>query len=169
MNVRQFADLIGRREMAFHDDGGDAPQAGLHLARAAPVRLSVLAPRLQPPPPPNLNPPGGDVTGAFSILIRRDRHPHAGLVRHIVTVTNVGSAPAPGPISLVVLGLRRGTRLLGPSGFTTQPPARAPYQNLALVGDALQPGTQAVALLRFRTQAATVRYVLRVVAGPGPR
>jgi hypothetical protein len=81
----------------------------------------------------------------------------------------VGSAPAPGPISLVVSGLRRGTVLLGPSGFTTRPPARAPYQNLALVGDALQPGAQARALLRFRTRTATVRYVLRVVAGPGPR
>jgi hypothetical protein len=98
-----------------------------------------------------------------------NRHtvPHRFRVR--VTLTNSGDTAMPGPLELVLDGVRRRVRLLSPpeAGVTqAYPPTGHPFVRLDLAQ--LGPGASASLTLVFRApRAKVVQFTTRVFAGEG--
>jgi FG-GAP-like repeat/FG-GAP repeat len=115
----------------------------------------------------------GDVTALVSVLRRRARrNPATGLFRQRITLVNTGGRVLPGPIRLVLDGLRRRVRLRKARGASTGvTAARAPAGTAyALVNVAeLDPGQRVVLSLVFANPSGKpIRYAARVVAGTVP-
>jgi hypothetical protein len=84
------------------------------------------------------------------------------------TLSNAGTSPVPGPVSLIIDNLTAGVSLFQPTGTATN---GSPYKNASLGADGvLSPGESVTVTLEFvNPLAKTISYKLRVLAGPGPR
>src|SRR4051812_3452534 len=130
MNVGKFDAVFGRHEALF--EGGDTPTA--EIARlssdsaAVPLRLATLSPFARDAAPLLAVPAA---VGSGQVAVRLSRIlPHGLKARQLVHVYNVGAAPLPGPVSLVLVRLRRDIRLLTRTGLTRAlPPTGSQYQD----------------------------------------
>jgi glucose/arabinose dehydrogenase len=143
------------------------------------VRISYQAapgggqPGPTPSPPGPSAQPAADVTALVVIRRRRTlRDPGRGRVRQRVTIVNVSGVPIPGPLSLALDGLGRGTRLLHAAGVTQFTAIEgSPFVTALLgAGDVLAPGGGVNLTLDFRIRAGRhLAYRPRVLAGVGLR
>ncbi|HWE35801.1 MAG TPA: hypothetical protein VG406_04455 [Isosphaeraceae bacterium] len=100
---------------------------------------------------------------------RYDRARH--LFVQPITVTNVGSVPLAGPLSLALDGLAAGITLTNATGTTTaaSPTAGLPYIDVTAAGATLDPGQGVTILLSFADPTLAQIGYIPTVLGPGPR
>jgi hypothetical protein len=114
-----------------------------------------------------------DVTSQVTIHYGGFRVNHAtGLVSQTLVLTNNGTTPIMGPISLVLDDLTSGVTLTNATGTTAATsPAGSPYINLPLgTAGVLAPGQSVVIVLQFLDpDLVPINYTSRVLAGPGTR
>jgi hypothetical protein len=113
-----------------------------------------------------------DVTHQVSIVYGGFRVNHAtGMVSQTVIITNSGTAPIVGPMSLVLDGLTNAT-LVNANGTTVATsPVGSPYISVGLgVTGTLARGQSATVVLQFYDPSfLAITYTSRVLAGPGIR
>jgi hypothetical protein len=177
MSSRKFDTVASQRQVFFEEPADGSPGrdgSATGTVGTRPARVAALATLPYPGVPRLSGPPAGDVSGVLDVRVYTLHHKgDRRHVRQVVLVTNAGPDVVPGPVSLVLSGLRRGNKLLSRTGFTfTQPPIGSPFQDLPTGPDgALDPGASASGILVFalRRLGERIHYALRVVTGPGPR
>jgi uncharacterized delta-60 repeat protein len=119
---------------------------------------------IDPPDPPPLR----DLTPQMQITYGKPlTNPVTGRYRQKVILRNLGPTALPGPLTLVLQGLRRKVRLHGiPAGFRSRTGISLPGGTLDLLPAVLAPGASLTVVLLFDNPFhRPVRYALRVLAG----
>lgn len=107
---------------------------------------------------------GADVTGNVKLTwdgFRFDSK--TGLFFQSVGITNNGTNPIRGPLSLVVDGLSSNAALMNATAKVDCSPLASPYVGVAVTGDVLAPGQSTSATLQFTSVSnQPIRYAARV-------
>jgi hypothetical protein len=113
-----------------------------------------------------------DVTSSVTVVRSGFRFNFAtGRLVQSVTLTNAGSSPIQGPISLVLDNVSSNATLFNPAGATScAAPLGSLYVNAPLDTNSLGPGASATILLQFSDPNRTaISYSIRLLAGTGNR
>jgi hypothetical protein len=120
-----------------------------------------------PPAPPAAT---GDVSGQMQLAMAPAPAAPRRAARRIpaaLTLTNTSGQTLHGPFTVVLHGLRRGTRLRGAAGFVGPKKKRSPFVVIHPQGDSLPPGGSITVVLRFRGKPDGLTFA--VFAGTSPK